>query len=75
MDDNFFNLSLSTLGRYTDNTPFADQINSRVKEWIDQATEKAKLTVEQHWEKISFVAETLLEEETMTHDQLKSILD
>lgn len=75
MDDNFFNLSLSTLGRYTDNTPFADQINSRVKEWIDQATEKAQLTVEQHWEKISFVAETLLEEETMTHDQLKSILD
>lgn len=75
MDEEMFNLDIASLREFSNLPLFEQQLETRVRHWIDSATRKTNELVEQYWEKIEIIAREVLDKEVLDEQSLITILE
>ncbi|MCB5161948.1 AAA family ATPase [Marinomonas algarum] len=74
MHSSLYNLNIRYLEQKTNTPLFSKKIEDALHQWIITATEKTDKLVEEHWQKITLVANALIEDETINDAKLSLLL-
>lgn len=74
MHEDNYNINVTALQQWTDQSYFQQKSERLIEDWITKATEETDQLVEIHWEKISLVAEALLQRETLLENEFLNLI-
>lgn len=74
MDTNLENISVAKLQSLGQQEYFKEEIETRIKAWIEDATLKTHTLVEKHWQALEKVALTVLDKETLDEAELLELI-
>lgn len=74
MDTNLENISVAKLQSLGQQEYFKEEIETRIKAWIADATLKTRTLVEKHWQTLEKVALTVLDKETLDEAELLELI-
>ena len=75
MDPILENINVAKLQSLSQQPYFQHEIETRIKAWIAEATEKTKQLIDQHWQALEQVAISVLECEVLDEAELLNIMD
>lgn len=75
MTKSLYNINANELAKQCGHPVFTQEIEIGVKEWMEDATKKTDDLINKYWSNISTVAQTLLDKEIVTEDQLDTIME
>ena len=75
MDDELYNISIPSLQEHTSCMVYQETLEKRITTWIKLATEKTDHLLEQHWHKITAVAEQVLLDEVLDEKTLITLME
>ncbi len=68
------NVDVSSLQKWSQLPLYQQQIETQIKQWVDEATQRTQSLIEQHWNKIEALTQALLEREILSGTEVDEIL-
>lgn len=75
MDEEMFNMDVASLREFAGIALYEEQLERRLRHWIDSATARTEELVEQYWEKIELITREVLDKEVLDEQTLITILE
>ncbi len=75
MDEKIGYINIDTLNQNVSKEYFKEEVEERIKIWMEKATKKSTQLVEKHWDKIEKVAQALIKKEMIDAEELRKIME